>query len=807
MKVDFHLQHTLGNNLTYVSSETSKEHEQPSEPKKDPKTQKKANELETSELKKILNLKSKDSISRIRKRYSEINEDILETLIEYYNPNLKNDEVQLTETQLAEKLNRGRAYTKKRLRNKDNLRKQDIFRPTKYILSQKEISSLNIEFINEDINSAHVSIASQLKKSQRKERLKALEGKSTIPKLSEELEIPPERLNQFLDEFNIKGTTYSTYQMYDVSSEDKAKLKKRYVEFQEDFEKRRTQTILDYHKSQGLSSRELQKELGIGRNKAVKIKRENNGHISKEKARELKKEYRVPKGKKLYSKMQIIRKHDVPRDRLSKHVKKNNFSLTQGKKTYVCCSEESLEKMISEINDEIEYEKARVTSKEVQEVLEVGQTHANSIIARYKGKINRNELNKLSKIYTLELKSNEKSYTINELCIETNLPKSQVKNNLQLTRKRIKRTGKGIKYIFNTGALYLFKNLDVKNYKIEELMNITEISDQEMFLKYLNKVKHRKRITKRKKENKIYISSDNINVIKLENRIDNIGYKSFIKEDFKLLFQSEADKPLSREQEQLMFRIYEKSKKQNDSRTTDKVESRLIQANQAFVSTVSELYKDLGVSKEDLINAGNIGLIKAIRRFDYKKNFKLISYAVWYIRSEITQELDKMARSYEIHSNQRVLNQEIRKNYDALEQKFERKPTITELSEKLNMETKKLEYYFNINNKTKYLDKRSTNTDSCLLDNLTYEEDEPPYDFDTTSNTQILNSITKILSDKEKTSLYMYHGIYDNYKYTLNEIGEHLNISREEARRIISHTFTKLKKYHGADKLEYMLNN
>src|SRR3982751_34568 len=123
---------------------------------------------------------------------------------------------------------------------------------------------------------------------------------------------------------------------------------------------------------------------------------------------------------------------------------------------------------------------------------------------------------------------------------------------------------------------------------------------------------------------------------------------------------------------------------------------RLTKANLRFVVSVAKQYQNQGLSLPDLINEGNLGLIKAAKRFDETRGFKFISYAVWWIRQSILQALAEQSRIVRLPLNQVGLTNRISKVYQQLEQQFEREPTAEELAEALNMETDEVSSAINV---------------------------------------------------------------------------------------------------------------
>src|SRR5215210_4450648 len=155
--------------------------------------------------------------------------------------------------------------------------------------------------------------------------------------------------------------------------------------------------------------------------------------------------------------------------------------------------------------------------------------------------------------------------------------------------------------------------------------------------------------------------------------------------------------------------------KMGDQRALDK----LVQANLRFVVSVAKQYQHQGLSLSDLINEGNLGLIKAAQRFDETKGFKFISYAVWWIRQSILQAIAEQARIVRLPLNKLGLTNRIHKAFSQLEQEFEREPTPEELAELLNMDLDEVQSSLGINSRHISVDTPlSEGEESTLLDVL-----------------------------------------------------------------------------------------
>ncbi len=213
---------------------------------------------------------------------------------------------------------------------------------------------------------------------------------------------------------------------------------------------------------------------------------------------------------------------------------------------------------------------------------------------------------------------------------------------------------------------------------------------------------------------------------------------------------------------------------------------KLTKANLRFVVSVSKQYQNQGLSLPDLINEGNVGLIKAAQRFDETRGFKFISYAVWWIRQSILQAIAEQSRIVRLPLNQVGSLNKMKKEISRLEQQLERQPTVNELSESLDMPEHKINDYLQINthyismdapvaidDETKYIDtfisEDNTNSDSELMNE--------------SLSTEIKRTLST-LSEKEKEVIYMYYGIGFTHEFTLEEIGARFDLTRERVRQI-----------------------
>ena len=232
--------------------------------------------------------------------------------------------------------------------------------------------------------------------------------------------------------------------------------------------------------------------------------------------------------------------------------------------------------------------------------------------------------------------------------------------------------------------------------------------------------------------------------------------------------------------------------KQGDQKALD----RLTKANLRFVVSVAKQYQNQGLSLPDLINEGNLGLIKAAQRFDETRGFKFISYAVWWIRQSILQALAEQARIVRLPLNKVGLSNRINKAYSALEQEFEREPTPEELAEVLDMETEEVAATLGVGGRHVSMDQPlSDGEDSTLVDVMENPNaaatDSELYHTESLK-TEITRSL-KTLTDRQQDVICFFFGIGVDHPMSLEDIGEKFNLTRERVRQIKDKAITKLR--------------
>jgi len=223
---------------------------------------------------------------------------------------------------------------------------------------------------------------------------------------------------------------------------------------------------------------------------------------------------------------------------------------------------------------------------------------------------------------------------------------------------------------------------------------------------------------------------------------------------------------------------------------------KLVKANLRFVVSVAKQYQNQGLGLQDLINEGNLGLIKAAKRFDETRGFKFISYAVWWIRQSISHAIADQSRIVRLPVNQLGAVNRIKKEVSRLEQVYNRPPTIEEIAEVIDLAPDKITEIIKIASRHVSMDAPiSTEDDTNFID--TFISD----DIIRTDSILIKESLEheigqtlEVLDPREKELICMFFGIGKSHEYTLDEIGEKFNLTREGARQVKEKALKKLKK-------------
>ena len=222
---------------------------------------------------------------------------------------------------------------------------------------------------------------------------------------------------------------------------------------------------------------------------------------------------------------------------------------------------------------------------------------------------------------------------------------------------------------------------------------------------------------------------------------------------------------------------------------------KLTKANLRFVVSVAKQYQNQGLSLGDLINEGNLGLIKAAQRFDETRGFKFISYAVWWIRQSILQALAEQSRIVRLPLNRVGSLNKISKTFSELEQKFEREPSPEELAEVLEVTAAEVVDTMKISGRHVSMDAPFVQgEENSLLDVLENDGDEKPDDgLMTDSLRKEVQRALSTLTQREADVITLYFGLNGEHAMTLEEIGEKFNLTRERVRQIKEKAIRRLR--------------
>jgi RNA polymerase primary sigma factor len=238
-----------------------------------------------------------------------------------------------------------------------------------------------------------------------------------------------------------------------------------------------------------------------------------------------------------------------------------------------------------------------------------------------------------------------------------------------------------------------------------------------------------------------------------------------------------------------------KIKVSDDEDERQKSLEKLTKANLRFVVSVAKQYQNQGLSLGDLINEGNLGLIKAARRFDETRGFKFISYAVWWIRQSILQALADQSRIVRLPLNRVGALNKIGRAFSTLEQEFEREPSTDELAEQLDMSLYEVSDTLKISGRHLSIDAPFIQGEENKLVDVMPNQNQPPPDY------ELVNESLKIeiqralnaLSQRERDVIKLYYGLEKESPLTLEEIGEKFKLTRERVRQIKEKAIRRLK--------------
>lgn len=221
---------------------------------------------------------------------------------------------------------------------------------------------------------------------------------------------------------------------------------------------------------------------------------------------------------------------------------------------------------------------------------------------------------------------------------------------------------------------------------------------------------------------------------------------------------------------------------------------RLTKANLRFVVSVAKQYQNQGLSLPDLINEGNVGLIKAAEKFDETRGFKFISYAVWWIRQSILQAIAEQSRLVRLPLNQVGSVNKIARELSRFEQEHERKPSVDEIAERVDLPEDKIADAMKANSRHVSMDAPiADGEDSSLIDFLSGDSSNTDRELAIESLKAEVSRILKLLTDKEQKVLRAFFGIDGSPEMTLDEIGEKYNLTRERVRQIKEKALRRLR--------------
>ncbi|HYK43717.1 MAG TPA: RNA polymerase sigma factor RpoD/SigA [Parafilimonas sp.] len=251
---------------------------------------------------------------------------------------------------------------------------------------------------------------------------------------------------------------------------------------------------------------------------------------------------------------------------------------------------------------------------------------------------------------------------------------------------------------------------------------------------------------------------------------------------------SKLDMISSKEEELLTRRI-----KKGDQKAIE----QLVKANLRFVVSVAKQYQYQGLPLSDLINEGNVGLIKAATRFDETRGFKFISYAVWWIRQNILQAIAENGKLIRLPMNKFNLFARVRSESEQFEQTYEREPSTGELADSLHLEESDINDAMNVSQPHVSVDAQFADSEQTLCDVIVNSNAEMA---DRALHHESLRTdvqnVLKILSTRQKEILCSLYGIGTEQTLSLDDLGSKYNLSRERVRQIRDKALSKIKSHH-----------
>ena len=231
--------------------------------------------------------------------------------------------------------------------------------------------------------------------------------------------------------------------------------------------------------------------------------------------------------------------------------------------------------------------------------------------------------------------------------------------------------------------------------------------------------------------------------------------------------------------------------REGDSKALEK----LTRANLRFVVSVAKQYQNQGLSLPDLINEGNIGLIKAARKFDETRGFKFISYAVWWIRQSILQAIAEQGRPVRLPLNQVSSVNKINKALNKFEQENERRPSVEEIASSTDLPQEKIEEAIKANTKQVSMDAPFKDGEESSLADVLYSEDSPSTDAELLKQSlrEEMAMALSVLNERERNVITAFYGI-GQAEMTMDEIGKKFGLTRERVRQIRERALRRLRQ-------------
>jgi len=228
----------------------------------------------------------------------------------------------------------------------------------------------------------------------------------------------------------------------------------------------------------------------------------------------------------------------------------------------------------------------------------------------------------------------------------------------------------------------------------------------------------------------------------------------------------------------------------------NKALEKLVSSNLRFVVSVAKQYQNQGLSLPDLINEGNLGLIKAAQRFDETRGFKFISYAVWWIRQSILQALAEQARIVRLPLNKIGSINKINKTLAKLEQQFEREPSVLEVAQALELAPGEIKEALRTSGRHVSMDAPLGQEDEGNMYDVLLNIDAPSPDKGLLNDSlrREIERALSTLSNREASIIRLYYGLNGKHPHTLEEIGEEFELTRERVRQIKEKAIKRLKQ-------------